>query len=286
MIVVNLMGGLGNQLFQAAIGVILSNKNKMPLAFHFDDAYKIAKRNFALEPFCISSVIIEDKELKTYLPKKKFERQFYKLLGKNPNGKLVSEEKQFFWNENINTISTSCYLSGFWQSYRYFDNERQLILSQFSFKNEPVGENLSSYTEIIESKNAVSVHIRRGDYTNPDSGFYCLPLSYYQEALAHLEKEFGDLSIFVFSDDIEWAKSNLRDYTNIKFVSHNDGGTAHEDLRLMSACKFNIIANSSLSWWGAYLNTHTDKKVFAPKKWNQVIETNDVELLPKDWILI
>lgn len=141
------------------------------------------------------------------------------------------------------------------------------------------------YLRKIQSTNSVALHVRRGDYVSnkETSAFHGVcSTAYYQDAIAYLARKRSDLYFFIFSDDISWVKENLViNEFPVDYVEHNTN-LAHEDLRLMYFCKNNIIANSSFSWWGAWLNNHPDKIVIAPEKWNN-IPGNNTEL-PDQWI--
>lgn len=280
------MGGLGNQLFQAAAGIALSSLHNTELKFYFQDHYKLAKRSYALSPFDLDIKIAKKNEVEAYLPKTKISRKIYQVLGKNPDAKLFREPEHFRYYSNFFSLPDDIYLSGFWQSYKYFENYTGKIQKSFEVRTPLEGRNKKVSERISSSKNSVSLHIRRGDYTNPNSGFYCLPISYYNKAIQKLSDQFEDIKLFVFSDDISWAQQSIKQDNNTLFVDHNDLNSAHEDLRLMTKCKHSIIANSSLSWWGAYLNSYQKKTVIAPKKWTHEISVNHMDLIPSGWVII
>lgn len=171
--------------------------------------------------------------------------------------------------------SDGCIYRGYFQSEKHFKHNRDYILSSFSFSNK-VEE---KYKEILNAR-TVSLHVRRGDYLNLQSHHPLQPQEYYTKALA----EVGDFDFaLVFSDDIDWCKQNL-DIPNAVFV---EGQKDIEDLKLMSLCDNNIIANSSFSWWGAWLNRSENKKVVAPKNWfGPDKQFDDRDVLPDSWIKI
>jgi hypothetical protein len=286
MVLVQLMGGLGNQLFQAAAGIALAEQKQQPLVFHFEDSYKYAKRNFALEAFSIEHQSTSSQALSKYLPKRGLKRRLYQLMMLPVNGKIHRETEQFRFDTDFLELPSEVYLSGFWQSYKYIEHSQSKIRTALTFRSNPAGKNQELLQQIQSSKNAVSLHFRRGDYAHPQSGYYILPLKYYEYALQRLEAQFGELNLFVFSDDQDWVKKEFKTRHTMTFVDHNDGATAHEDLRLMAACAHNIIANSSLSWWGAYLNTNKNKQVFVPEVWNTTLKVADTELIPPEWITV
>jgi hypothetical protein len=181
------------------------------------------------------------------------------------------------------------YLHGFWQSEKYFKNIEGIIRSEFSLKDSLSQKTLEVSKKITTKQNTVSLHIRRGDYVTDIKTHNFLGLcspDYYKKCVSHLGDALGNLNIFVFSDDPVWARENLIFDHHLDFVDHNDIKHAYEDMYLMSLCEHNIIANSSFSWWGAWLNNNKNKKVFAPRKW--IVNTNhtDLDVVPEDWSLI
>lgn len=164
-------------------------------------------------------------------------------------------------------------LRGYFQSYKYFDDYRDDIIQHFKMNIDPILNNLYDYA------NTVSIHIRRTDYINKQQYHPVLSLEYYKEAIL----QFNGYSFLIFSDDINWCKSVFKG--NAIFV---EGRKDYEDLYIMSQCKHNIIANSSFSWWAAYLNKNTHKKVITPKQWfgSAYSNYNTNDLRPNDWILL
>jgi hypothetical protein len=190
-----------------------------------------------------------------------------------------SEKNEFI---NLKTIkSSSVYLDGYFQSEDYFKSIREQLLSDFQFPglNETARE---LENEIAASGTAVGVHVRRGDYLKPDILAYhgVLPLAYYQQAKREIESSVTNPHYFVFSDDPEWCRSNFSFLgSNAKIVSQAVDN-AWTDMYLMSLCKHHIIANSSYSWWAAWLNKNPEKLVVAPKNWFASIA---IEIVPSKW---
>lgn len=177
------------------------------------------------------------------------------------------------------------YFQGYWQSWKYFENIETEVRNNFKFVT-PLSSRNKELTEKIINNNSVSIHIRRGDYTKKrrwdEIGSICNP-DYYNWAIVHIN-EFIEKPLFVvFSDDMQWVRDNLILPDSI-FVDWNTGTESYNDMRLMSLCKHNIIANSSFSWWGAFLNSNPDKIVIAPEKWYRHTLTPD--LIPYGWITI
>jgi len=161
------------------------------------------------------------------------------------------------------------YLDGFWQSYQYFVGAEELLRADFCFRTRPAGDN-AALAETVTGTPSVSVHVRRGDYavageTRDVAGV--LSRRWYQAALDLIAERAGDFSVFVFSDEPEWCAANLTFCQPTTFVSGNTGKTSFEDMRLMSLCRHHVIANSTFSWWGAWLDSNPDKIVIAPDPW-------------------
>ena len=203
-------------------------------------------------------------------------------------------EKNFFFSPNFFQLKSPVYLDGYWQSYKYLQSCEDEVRNEFTFKNQLSGLNYE-ISKQIDSVDSVSVHVRRGDYlSNPKfssvHGF--IGTDYYNKAFQLVQDRISSPHYFVFSDDIEWAKSNLSLDKKTIFVSKNASNSSFEDMRLMSLCKHNVIANSTFSWWGAWLNNNSDKIVVAPNNWladrNAVPNYNKFieDLFPENWILI
>lgn len=282
------MGGIGNQMFAYAAAKSLSIRNGIPFKLDFDCPYKYVKYEYALDVFKLQAQFPTRRELRRIKPKKGIERRIYSFLGKNTLMNLIKEEKEFTFSENFYNTPTNSYISGFWQSEKYFLPIADEIRQDFCFKNEPSTENLNSLSK-IRSTNSISVHVRRGDYVNfakTNLLHGTCSIDYYRNAIALIEKTIQNPVYFFFSNDIGWVKKNIPIQGEHYFIENNSGPSSFEDLRLMSNCRHNIIANSSFSWWGAWLNNNDQKIVITPKKWmnNSSIPTPD--LIPVSWIRI
>lgn len=185
------------------------------------------------------------------------------------------EEKVFHLDPAQNYI-----LEGFWTNIKYFDFIRNQVVNAFRFQKELEGRNLI-YKEQIENSNSVGVHIRHGDYAA--SGFYILDINYYKKAFEILESRESNLKFFFFSDDIQFVKKEFSYLSNYEIVEGNKGSDSYIDMQLMSLCKHNIIANSSFSFWGAYLNKNPEKIVIAPDK---LSKANKEGLFCPEWIVL
>ena len=290
MIIVRLNGGLGNQMFQYATGRTLAHRLDTQLKLDISQFQHNPDRNYNLGCFSIQEQFVSQQDLdRIQMPILMFFKNPFRLLRK----KMSSEppiirvmERYFHFDPEIQNLSDNIYLKGYWQSEKYFKEIEEIIRREFSIKIPPDSDN-KEFRDRISAVNSVSIHVRRGDYvTNPltyQTHGVC-DVDYYQKAIDETLKAIDKPHFFIFSDDQSWAKSNIILNAPMEYVTHNDSLKNYEDLRLMSTCKHHIIANSSFSWWGAWLNQNPDKIVIAPQKWfnDPTINTND--LIPSTWI--
>ena len=203
---------------------------------------------------------------------------------------IVSEslQQRFRFQANLpfDHKMMAVYLLGYWQVHNIAEEISLRLRSEFTFRTSPTGKNSHWLREILGTPDSVSLHIRRGDYTLAAEGNVALSVEYYARAIAHVRSTLGNPTFFIFSDDIEFAKANIGRDIACFFIDHNDAFSAHEDLRLMSACRHHIIANSTFSWWGAWLNPLKGKIVIAPRHWLVAHCPTDNDLFPGDWILL
>lgn len=296
MIIVKATGGIGNQLFQYALGRHLSLKNndtlKMEANYYINSTFV-----YSLDFFNTHTGIAREEDYSTIgLPSinntslsGKIKRKIFRISeGLRPihKKKFIIEPSFSFCPEILN-IKNNCYLSGVWQSEKYFKDIRETILKEITLKNEPASET-KNWTAEIAKTNSVSIHIRRGDYVNNSkiNQFHGVcSIEYYNDAIEHILQSINNPVFYVFSNDVEWAKENIKIPYPIFFVS-DEKIPDYEELTIMSSCDHNIIANSTFSWWGAWLNTNKDKIVIAPKKWFASSGTDTKDLIPETWIRI
>lgn len=282
MIIVKLQGGLGNQLFQYAFGRLLSIKNNAEVKYFFEETQKHdTNREYKLGYFHTKVILATPKEIES---------------ARYPLGKyfgIVSKlYKKIFKQYNIGYVPTMLsqkngLCEGYWQSYKYLDPIREKLLEELTLKN-PIDTKFSEVIEKMKNTNSVSVHVRRGDYVDDaktKSEHYTFGLEYYEKAFSILQKKIESPVLFIFSDDIDWAKENIKSDIKMNFVS-NPMIQDYEELVLMSQCKHNIIANSTFSFWAAWLNQSPLKIVIAPQKWNNQYTKEYKDLLPEGWITI
>ena len=196
------------------------------------------------------------------------------------------KEKSFSFDKRVFDLNGNIYLDGYWQTEKYFKEIEEIIRKEFTVKNELADKN-KEIAEEIKKTNSVSLHIRRADYitdkrTNSHHG--TCGSAYYEQAVAIIAEKVKTPHFFVFSDDMDWAKKSIiLDFPTV-YVDHNNAVTNYEDLRLMHLCKHNIIANSSFSWWGAWLNNNPQKIVVVPKRWFVTDKMDTRDLIPNTWV--
>lgn len=275
---IKIIGGLGNQMFIYAF--YLKMKKQYPntridlsdmVHYHVHHGYEM-QRVFHLpqNEFCINRSL--KKAIEFLFFKKIYERK------QNPDT-LIPYEKKYRW--------PLLYFKGFYQSERFFVDIADEVRKAFSFDINQCSDKTKQMLQQIDSnENALSIHIRRGDYLQPkhweNTGSVC-QVSYYKNAIAEIEKRVSCPTYFVFSDDIEWVKVNLP-LANAVYIDWNKGKDSWQDMMLMSHCRHHIMCNSTFSWWGAWLNPRKDKIVLVPERWFQHIETPYI--YPKQWITV
>lgn len=206
-------------------------------------------------------------------------------IGRAFRGSNFVVEPHFQYWHGLRQVCPNAYLVGYWQSERYFSDYAQTIRDDFTFKL-PISDENTTLAGHIKKNNAVSLHVRRGDYVNnPSTAAHhgVCSIAYYQDAIRYIVDRSGPVVLYIFSDDPQWVRANLQVKVPCVYVDHNRGPSSYVDMQLMSLCNHHIIANSSFSWWGAWLNPNAGKIVVAPKNWfAKPMHTQD--LLPSDWI--
>ena len=287
---------LWNQMFQYAYIRALSLRTKSNFVLDISD-YETYFRNYDLEIFNIQKNYATKKDIPRYQrfsKKNKLLRPIKRIIQMicskiNPNH---YEEKNMFKNpKNKNSIIDenflhikSWYIEWFFQSEKYFDDYTDIIKKDFEFNKSISNEN-KEIEKLIKETESVSIHIRRWDYLKLNNLYNILDENYYNKWISLLKKEKWNLKFFIFSDDIERCKEHLN-IDNAFYVKWNNWNKAWQDMYLMSCCKHNIIANSSFSWWWAWLNNNPHKKVIAPKKWFSKEDTYQNDIIPTYWTKI
>lgn len=285
MIITKLNGGIGNQLFQYAAGKNLAIKNNTILKLDLSDYDKIDPRyrHYDLNSFNIEEKIATEEDMEKI--QKKGISKFLEIFLPYFKRTLIKYHGYDF-DPDFFKIKDNVILDGYWQSEKYFIDSADAIRKEFTLKNEP-GTRAKEMAEKIVNAESVSLHIRRGDYLSGkfSSIYPVLATDYYLQAINLIAEKTDNPVFFIFSDDIEWVKNNLKISYPGEYVSDNNIKD-YEEIILMSKCRHNIIANSSFSWWGAWLNSNPEKIVIAPEKWFNIKLFNEKDLLPSAWYTI
>lgn len=292
MIIANIIGGLGNQMFQYACGRALSLRTEqlLRIATSQFDGYSLHNGYELQRVFHIQVPLATAAELRGLLS---WQAQpiLRRLLGRPAMRWAMtrnwSNEPYFQYWPGINERRTSSYLHGYWQSERYFEDVGDRIRADFTFCMPWDDADLAVRAR-MQAQPSASLHVRRGDYTlAKNQGVYALcDLDYYRNAIRLLIQRVPGVRLFAFSDDPDWVDAQLgTEFGPIETVRHNGGSRSANDMRLMTQADHQIIANSSFSWWGAWLNNSPDKLVVAPLRWF-LNDTNDGDLIPSSWIRI
>jgi hypothetical protein len=282
-VISRLHGGLGNQLFQYAVGRAVALRTGAELLLDTRQFTESNPFQYDLGHFAIQARVASEAELPP-AKNRPIAYALWRTFGRSP--RFIREQKLGF-NERIETIGDDCYLHGYFQSQRYFEDIAPTLWSDLAFKQAIDGDN-ARMAERIKSGPSVSMHIRRGDYVanaKAQATHGSTDLAYYQRALDEVRaRSDQDPVVYLFSNDPDWVRENMKLDAELVPVAINDGRTAHEDLRLMSLCDHNIITNSTFSWWGAWLNPSHGKIVVAPAKWFASEKLSNPDITPPGWL--
>lgn len=284
MIIIHVMGGLGNQMFQYSLCqklLHLGKEVKLDLG-----SYGVYQQHNGFEI---------DKIFNTRVPTMSASdiERFRVGYGVKMNGVIVRDfihEKHLFKADKEMFDLDEGYLYGYWASEKYFNDIEEVIKREFTFKNQ-----LDYINRLVkkdmENTNSVALHIRRGDYLigqNNDLYINLYNIGYYDKAIEYIKNKIDRPKFFIFSNDPQWVKENLKIDGDVEYIQHNSGVDSYKDMELMSSCKHNIVANSSFSWWAAWLNGNKDKIVVTPKEWVNMsnVDNSEVELFPEGWKII
>lgn len=300
MVIVKIFAGLGNQMFQYAFGRAYELKTGKKVFYDInwlldkDLQGNNTNRDFELDVFNAKVNSFKRYSVINYILKRKTitQRILYKFFQKIKVLKLLEERVQFNRDEKLEeNISNISHIIGYFQTEDYFRSYRKQILKDFSIK-KALSKNSLGYKQDILNSNSISMHIRRGDYLSniqASKHHMVCDISYYQKAVNYILSKVSEPVFFIFSDDLDWVKKqNLTSNNKTIYVEGNNGKNSYEDMILMSHCNHNIIANSSFSWWGAWLNNKANKHVVAPLKWYPTEDRNKLvkNLIPEDWVRI
>ncbi len=288
-VIVRVFGGLGNQMFQYAAGRALSLRLGTALSIDLRSPDSAAHNGYELSKvFQVKAPKVNDEATRRLLGWRGGQRA-QRLLRKLKvhADRYACEPQLYAYWPRFEHLASPVYLDGYWQSHLYFAPIEPSLRRDFEFRQPLSGANLSLAQQIAATEHAASVHVRRGDYlATPKAVAHhgTCSTDYYARAISYLNGKFsGTERYFVFSDDIDWARQHLPLPQDTVFVNHNRGQDSHFDMQLMARCRHNIIANSSFSWWAAWLNGHADKVVIAPERW-VLAPCDTTTLTPPDWL--
>ncbi|MDA4844247.1 alpha-1,2-fucosyltransferase [Hoeflea poritis] len=285
MVITRIFGGLGNQMFQYACGRALALRTGNELVLDERDFFAGPGQ----EPGLHHLNVVSGKVAAGKLPPSKKQRLRYLVWRALKLPPRIVREQGMAFDPKVIALPGDVFLHGYWQSERYFCDFAQRLRQELSVKTPPDKANTALLRQ-MGAEPAVSLHIRRGDYvTNPKANALhgTCSLAYYKRAAKLIAERMDENPVFyVFSDEPQWAAANLELPFDIRVVDHNSGDRNFEDMRLMSACRHHIVANSSFSWWGAWLNPSESKIVVAPEKWFADPEKSNPDIIPKSWLTV
>jgi len=294
LIVIKLMGGLGNQMFQYAAGRSLSlrlgTELKMDRSFLDGPQTGNTPRSYELGDLCVREEFADSRELAELTGREATRwqtallrlRQEAGLSRYRPN---VLRESGFRFQPGFLTVSGDVYMEGYWQSEKYFSGDSDVIRREFSLRRPLEGRD-RELAAAVEGENSVSVHVRRGDYVRRTETMRFHGVcgeEYYRRCADIVSQRIPDPHFVVFTDDPGWARESIRTRHRITFVDWDAPRPGSTDLELMSRCRHHVLANSSFSWWGAWLGTHPGDLVLAPERWFNEPEMDTADLLPASW---
>lgn len=295
MVTIKLMGGIGNQMFEYAFIKSLSHQHNftpvLETGFYKKNKLKIGLKNILkllINLFTKSNFGYGLNEIRQN--KRQYDLKYFKLDDKikkikNSNFPIIREVDEYCFNEKIITKAkdNTSYV-GYFNNEKYFSNISEIIHNDFQLKEKYQNLLPSDLLHKIETTISVSVHVRRGDYVSSkiiQEHHGVCSINYYRQAVKLIKDKLINPVFFIFSDDIEWCQKNLNLECNVIYVSNLKN---YQDLILMSKCRHNIIANSTFSWWGGWLNKHPEKIIIAPKSWLKEKRLNTTNLIPNTWI--
>lgn len=275
-------------MFQYAAARALADRLCMPLKLDISDFESYTLRKYEINAFRIRAEIARDADIAKFRVVKNRFTFWQRLLRKTgmQNNSLVFSERSYSYDDRIEALRSPVYLDGYWQSERYFAGYIDALRSDFILA-EDIDQANKEMRNRIDSVCAVSIHIRRGDYvTNDQTNKYhgTCSVEYYNGAILYIKDHVRDPHFFAFSDDHEWTRENITTGDNVTYVDINSSERGVLDMELMRSCRHHIIANSSFSWWGAWLNPSPDKIVVAPGRWFKQTDHDTKDLFPSGWV--
>lgn len=275
MVIVTLGGGLGNQLFQYATGKQVAQRNNTSLKMYISNITNEVGRSYKLGYFNIKEEFATKEEVDqligSYYSKTLYAKLYRRVDSYRAKYKRKYYRENEYWGfeQDVLKIRSNILLEGFWQHHKYVEQFPSILNEELTLKSKYESDH-KILLQLAKDENAVSLHFRRGDYQSDPHNlnfFGVLPLEYYYNAINYILARVPAATFYIFSDDLDWVKDNLQSDANIVFVDLEGGTKDYLELDAMSKCRHNVIANSSFSWWAAYLNKNPAKIIIAPKNW-------------------
>lgn len=285
MVIAVLKFGLGNQLFQYALGRALAERHRTPLLLDVTRFSYIKERDLDLPKLRIRARLLPDPVAKLLSADGGTNR--LKTLVKSLASRVCPTriDREEGYDASVFEGGRGCRLEGYWQSERYFAHLRARLLAELEPK-DGLGVELEDFSRRLPAEDSVALHVRRGDLvTNPDYArtIGSLPAAYYAEALERLKARLPGAKVYLFSDDPAWCGKNIPPVLPVEIVSGKVTRSALEDLTIMKRCRHFIIANSTFSWWAAWLGDHPSKQVISPARFFRQPRAMETDLLPAGW---
>lgn len=294
MFISRLDGGLGNQMFQYAYGCYLASKYETELLLDLDSFANQPPHGYLLHRFQINASVLSPTQ--SHLVPRRYRPEISKrgswsglVWNRLAAAKMRRhKEKPFGFQPQHLAPGNNRYLVGYWQSEKFFPGMRESLLQQFRLREQPSPKTLA-IAESMQATNSIALHIRRGDYlNNPEAArlYHNLESNYYRRCVEQWSEQHANPQVYIFSNDPQWCSDNVTFDHKTHFVDHNDASTAHEDLFLISQARCCVVANSTFSWWGAWLNQRADKSILAPDTWFQPQTLDGSSIIPKSWSVV
>lgn len=274
--VIAIGGGLGNQMFQYAFGQLMRKRTGEEVRYDMSTFIKHKRRrSYGLGEFiCEPTLIDGDEAMRLYRP-----GILARLFGRRPTLKYVNQEDIPDVSFDQLADARNVYLEGYFQDPDCCLGIREQLCADFTLRNPP--QEFVRKAEELSAYESVAVHVRRGDYVALGMTEFCTA-AYYERAARKVSERVPGAKFFVFSDDLAWARENLSFLPEVSFVTSLDASRPALDMMLMKSCRHNVIANSTFSWWSAFLNGNPNKVVVAPAKWSANVGQKDK--CPKEWV--
>lgn len=285
MTTVKVFGGLGNQMFQYAIGKVVAKRKQEDLFLDITWFNRKKNRQFELDHFHLSYSITPLFLVYAY----KFLLHMLRICGLENRCCVYNEQKTFFFDEKV-FRKPYAYIAGYFQNPQYFEEIRDELVKDFTPKRSLQGAS-RTIAEKMRQENSVAVHMRRGDYMSGSlaTKYVTQSIDYYLKAMGYMSADIDNPQFYIFSDDINWCKETLKmDKRNLVYIDSSVSSSALNDFLLMKSCRHYIISNSTFSWWAAWLSETEDKRVIAPQRWffHEGKDTDSKQLINPDWVLM